>query len=213
MPDIHQPPGHEVYSWLDGPASPIGDGSLNFVKALPHDEVFRRLGADPASAQVMSRDDRGNRGDCSELVSVYDLGGEWSLVFEPGGFDAFTEGPVGRLSAGTEVAMFNRNILGHCRLRHFVDGELWTYFDAVAPDERYGRHPDRLADAMRGIGLDPDYDFNDYYDEDDNLITDSEPAHDGHWGAMTMALMETLTGVRLDPHVLVPPAPTVILRF
>lgn len=213
MPEIHEPPDHEIYSWLDGPASPIPDGSLIFVKALTTDEVFRRLGADPSSAQLLSGEERANRADRPELTSVHSLDGTWSLAFEPGGFDAFTEGPVRRLSAGTEVVTFNRNILGHCRFRHIVDGELWTYFDALEPDDRYGRHPDRLADAMRRIGLDPDYDFNDYYDEDDNLITDNEPAHCGHGSSMTMALVETVTGVRLNPHVLVPPAPTVVLRF
>ncbi|UGQ11348.1 DUF6461 domain-containing protein [Yinghuangia sp. ASG 101] len=211
MPDIHEPPDHEMYSWLDRPASPIGDGSLIFVKSLPADEVLRRLGADPAAAQLLSGEERANRGDAPELTSVHSLGGTWTLAFEPGGFDAFTEKPVRRLSVGTEVVMFNRDILAHCRFRHIVDGEPWTYFDAVAPDDRYGRHPDRLAEAMRRIGLDPDYDFNDYDDEDDNLITGEEPPHDGYWSSMTMALVETVTGLRLDPHALAPPAPTVNL--
>jgi hypothetical protein len=190
-------------------------GSLVFVKALTRDEVILRLGADPASARMMNDEERANHDDAEDLLSVRDLGGGWTLAFEPGGSDAFVEEPGRLLSAGTEVVMFNRNILAHCRFRHFVDGVLWTYFDAVAPDERLGLHPDRLAADMRRIGLTlapDDHDLGDYDDENGDLGV-SRCAPIGHWGPMTMALVETVTGVRLDPHVFAERARTVVRRF
>ncbi|MGC0420810.1 DUF6461 domain-containing protein [Embleya sp. AB8] len=210
MTVIHEPPGHDVYAWLGTAADRIHDGTLVFVKGLAADEVLRRLGADPASARLMSRDERYGRPD---LLSVHALGGDWLLAFEPNGFDAFVELLLHDLSAGAEVVVFNRNILGHCRFRHIVDGDTWTYFSEFEPDQRYGLHPDRLNDAMRRIGLDPDYDDADDYDEIGAPIGDEDPAHVEHWSAMTMALVEAVTGVRLNPDVLDAPAPTVVRRF
>ncbi|GAA4987727.1 hypothetical protein GCM10023205_68210 [Yinghuangia aomiensis] len=204
-----------MYSWLDGGGNPVPYGSLVFVKALAPDEVIRRLGADPASARRMTDEERTNQDDAVDLLSVRDLGGGWALAFEPGGADAFVEEPVRPLSADTEVVMFNRNILAHCRFRHFVDGVLWTYFDAVAPDERHGLHPDRLAADMRRISLTPapdDHDLDDYDDEyEDPGVSRCAPI--GHWGSMTMALVESVTGVRLHPQAFAMSATTVVRRF
>ncbi|MGA4545157.1 DUF6461 domain-containing protein [Uniformispora flossi] len=185
------------------------------MKTLAPAEVIRRLGADPALARLMNDEERANQEDAEDLLSVRDLGGGWTLAFEPGGFDAFVEEPVRLLSAGTEVVMFNRNILAHCRFRHFVDGVLWTYFDAVAPGDREGLHPDRLASDMRRIGLAPapdDHDLDDYDDEIGDPVVDG-CAPIGHWGSMTMALVETVTGVRFHPHVFAERARTVVRRF
>ncbi|WP_439673486.1 DUF6461 domain-containing protein [Embleya sp. MST-111070] len=81
------------------------------------------LGADPGSARSTRREER----DGPDLLSVHSLGGDWLLAFEPNGFEGFVD-LLHELSVGTEVVVFNRNVLAHCRFRHVVDGATWTYF-------------------------------------------------------------------------------------
>lgn len=177
-------PDPDVYAWFESERNRPAYYTLMFTRGLAPDEVLRRL-AGPGPATGV-----GQRAivDDVDQVAVHDLG-EWSLAVERHGFEAYVETAVNRLSVGTEVVMLAYNVLGHCRFRHTVDGATWTDFDAVDPSDRFGLHPDRLVDAMRGAGLDPDHDIEDTDYDDEQL----------NWCSKTMALAESITGIRLEP--------------
>ncbi|MEU8134945.1 DUF6461 domain-containing protein [Streptodolium elevatio] len=190
-------PAPEVYAWFEADRPPH-HYTLMFTRGLAPAEVLRRLAA-PKSVTGARPD---ALPDDADRVGVYDLGG-WALAMEGHGFEAFVDTAVKRLSIGTEVVMLTYNVMGHCRFRHVVDGKTWTDFDAVDPSDRFGLHPDRLVDDMRRAGLDPDHDF-------DN-VDDDEPLH---WRSQTMALAESITGIRLAPGIFdTAPALSATLRF
>ncbi|WP_436788704.1 DUF6461 domain-containing protein [Yinghuangia sp. YIM S10712] len=172
--------------------------TMFFVRGLGVPEVCRRLEVAPSALRPMTRDER-----CAgrPFIRVHALG-DWALVIEPDGFDAFTDKAARELSLGTEAVMVNRNVLAHAKFWHVVDGELWTMFDAVAPDDRWGSRPDRLVEPMRRIGLDPDP--HPIPDDDDDLWEDGP----FHWDEKNLALAEHVTGIRLTPEMLRDPAPS-----
>ena len=64
-----------------------------------------------------------------------------------------------RISQGTEVVSVCRHDYASDTFAHEIDGKTITWFNPVDPSSRSGSDPDRLVDAMRDVGLDPDHTF------------------------------------------------------
>ncbi|MDI2127717.1 DUF6461 domain-containing protein [Yinghuangia seranimata] len=196
MPTVPDP---DVYAWFEADGRRPHYYTLLFTHRLAPAEVLRRLAA---PKPVTGPGPGALPPDEADPVDVHDLG-EWTLAVEGHGFEAYVATAVKRLSVGTEVVMLTYNVMAHCRFRHVVDGEVWTDFDAVDPSDRCGLHPDRLVDDMRRVGLDPDHDFDDM-DDDEALL----------WCSQTMALAESITGIRVAPEIFdAVPALSATMRF
>ncbi|RAQ93923.1 hypothetical protein A4R35_00160 [Thermogemmatispora tikiterensis] len=116
-------------------------------------------GADPASAQVLTRDEAWAQLPAPSAAWLRaGQAGEWAvlLVSQQPPADWQQWQWLQELAAETELIELSRHFTrGLCfdQLAYAVNGELVTAFDPVHPASRHGQDPDRLVEAMRQVGL------------------------------------------------------------
>ncbi|ATO82831.1 hypothetical protein ACWT_3416 [Actinoplanes sp. SE50] len=130
--------------------------SLTFVEGGDEGGVLRAFGADPGEAEVLSLDECGEEfGYELPVIRVGEVGG-WRFAFELFGRSGSQEDVVVALSRGSRVVQVLRTGSAVSVFRYAVGGQMVCSLDPLMPQSRSGSDPDRLLDAMRTVGLDPD---------------------------------------------------------
>ncbi|MBB3094323.1 hypothetical protein FHR83_001975 [Actinoplanes campanulatus] len=129
-----------------------------------------------------------------DFIAACDVGG-WTLITEPNGFRCSTEESARLLSASGELVSFYFNENTDPVLRWARDGETLLTFDpSGGAGWREGSDPDRLVPVLEALGFDLS---TEEYDP-----ADPRWQYDEAWQARTLALMQHMTGVRLDADLL-----------
>ncbi|QFU91047.1 DUF6461 domain-containing protein [Amycolatopsis sp. YIM 10] len=153
---------------------------LTFIRGVDEREALRRMGGLPGSFATRTPSEMEAQKNFDngypEVASALPLG-DWTVVFEPGGFHGTGLTPV--LSRGTEAVSVLRHDYASPGFAYSVDGELVTGFDPTFPAYRTGADPDRLLTRMREVGFAMG-------EDDDNFDRDT---------ARGLVLVERLTGV------------------
>lgn len=154
---------------------------LTFVRGVDGVEALRRMGGLLDTVATRTWEDIGDLHNFDDgypdVASVLPLG-EWTVVFEPDGFNGSHLTPV--LSRGTEAVSVLRHDYATPAFVHAVDGELVTHFDPTFPADRHGADPDRLLTLMHEVG------FTTTEDDPDRFAGDT---------GRSLRLVEKLTGV------------------
>ncbi|WP_030455104.1 DUF6461 domain-containing protein [Herbidospora cretacea] len=167
---------HDEFAWVAefGPLSQVS--SVSFVRTLSPAEALTRLGARSIEPATFEQVEEGAMTaldlDYTSYAGALQKDG-WTIVIELWSTAIPVHPPLlHRLSQGTEVVSINRNVHASDYFSHSSDGDLATWFDLLGPDVRMGTAPDRLADLMRDVGLDPDLDRYADEDEDEEYLDD-----------------------------------------
>ncbi|GGY97180.1 hypothetical protein GCM10010365_14510 [Streptomyces poonensis] len=167
---------------------------MTLVQGLAPAEFLARLGADPQGefagfdafaerdVELQDSQEPGCYGDCMSVgaTSVPGHGGPWTLAVEFDGSIGTDDRLMTVVSAGTRIVSHFRNINALRLFRWWEDGVLRTAFES--PLHRSGSTPDELTEVMARVGFD---------------LVDG-----GSDVAMSLALAEELTGVRVTADVL-----------
>jgi hypothetical protein len=142
-------------------------------------------------------DDGGWNADLStglDFIAASPAGG-WTLVAEPNGFRCSFEESARLLSQDGELVSFYFNENTNPVLRWASAGETLVTFDpSGGAGWRQGSDPDRLVPVLNALGFDLSTEELD--------PADPRWRYDEKWQARTLALLEHLTGVRIDRELL-----------
>lgn len=148
----------EDLSWADaypGPDLTLGEiFCLTFVRGVAEGEALRRMGALPDTVATRTWSELGdlhNFDDGYPMVAAALSLGEWTVVFEPNGFEGAHLTEV--VSRGGEAVSVLRHDYASPAFEYAVDGELIIHFDPTFPADRYGADADRLLTAMHEVGF------------------------------------------------------------
>jgi hypothetical protein len=193
---------------------PLGlDFCLTLVRGLTPEDLIARLGGSaavdivgahrlPAAAEQIDYPDRtdDDGGWNADLSTGLDFiaatgAGQWTLVAEPNGLRGSSEEAADLLSRGGELVSFFCSENDDAVLRWARDGETLVTFDpSGGAGWREGSDPDRLVPVLTALG----------FDLSTEELDPADPRwhYDESWQARTLALMEHLTGVRIDRGLL-----------
>ncbi|MEU0564208.1 DUF6461 domain-containing protein [Nonomuraea sp. NPDC005983] len=186
---------HEEFGWLAGYGPFYAISCVSFVRSLPPIEALTRLGAGAETLEEVTFEKLQERtmacldsDPMRSYVGVVELGG-WTALIELWTASMMGYQPMlGRLSRATEVVLINRNIHATDYFVHAIDGVTLTWFDLLVPQVRTGSDPDRLINAMKEVGLNPDHGW------DDPVLEATFPR--------SFALARTITGLPFSENVL-----------
>ncbi|GLX00988.1 hypothetical protein Misp02_50740 [Microtetraspora sp. NBRC 16547] len=155
---------YEEFRWLSG-NRPLGEiYCVSFVRGLSPTEVLHRFGVDESTIEEVTFEELDERSMENSNGAAGYIGavkiGDWAVVIEPGGWQIAVDSEIrARISQGTEVVSVCCHDYASDTFAHEIDGKTITWFDPLAPSSRSGSDPDRLVDAMRDVGLNPDHTF------------------------------------------------------
>ncbi|GII84726.1 hypothetical protein Ssi03_27160 [Sphaerisporangium siamense] len=154
-------------AWLAG-GYELGDvWCLTFVWGLDETSALRRIGATEESIRPLTYRELMDEGLFPDTVLAGRLGG-WTVLIERNGCRTAELDALLALSTATEAVSVLRNDYAADAFTYARDGKVVTTFDPRIPAWRYGSDPDRLVDAMRAVGFDPEYPRADQ-DDDGNV--------------------------------------------
>lgn len=169
---------------------------LTFVREVDEAEALRRMGGLPDTIATRTPYDIGDLHNFDDgyptAASVLRLG-NWTVVFEPGGFEGAQL--LAAMSYGTEAVSVLRHDYASPEFGYAVDGEVITQFDPTFPARRHGADPDRLLPRMRQVGftMDDDHEFDDAIARSLRLarqLTGVLPTFEALAGPLTSAYVE-----------------------
>ncbi|HEY9371189.1 DUF6461 domain-containing protein [Streptomyces sp.] len=145
------------------PLAWIGDAfdahCLVLAEGLTGRELLLRLGVDPADLFTPEDEDEADEFLWAGMEDYWSWGaaraGEangWAYALEPASLWAASPQRLERASDGTRVfGCWYAD--GSEDVAYWQDGSLVTRFETLTPQQRSGADPDRLAEAMRRVGL------------------------------------------------------------
>lgn len=154
-------PGEE-FGWLSSD-EPLGEiYCVSFIRNVSPAEALRRFGVDESTMEEVTfkevaEHSAENAEDAAGFIGAASIEG-WTMVIEPGGWQIAADPEVTRrISRKAEVVSVCRHDYASDTFLYEIDGETITEFDPMTPQDRSGSAPDRFADAMREVGLNPDH--------------------------------------------------------
>ncbi|MER7000007.1 DUF6461 domain-containing protein [Streptomyces sp. NPDC000410] len=132
---------------------------LVLAEGLTGRELLLRLGVDPADLFTPEDEDEANEFLWAGMEDYWNWGaarageaGGWAFALEPASLWAASDQRLERASGGTRV-LCCWCADGSEDVAYWQDGSLVTRFETLTPHQRSGADPDRLAEAMRRVGL------------------------------------------------------------
>lgn len=134
-----------------------------FAHAVSTDELLAAYGCDPASARMLTWDEMVEDEDLGDIwedpgsAPIVRIGrtGDWAFGFEALGLEGARPELAKHLPVGTETVSLGVSGNAFSWFRHAVNGVAITEFEPLAPYQRRGTDPDRLAPQLRRVGLNP----------------------------------------------------------
>ena len=189
------------WSWLASPAGVVLDGgALTFVHRMDPDEVFRKFGLDPSSAQMMTAEEA--LGDPVLRTAGFLSGpqwirvavsGEWTVVIEYVQMKTHIDSISSLMARDTEVVYIAANENDPAEVRYLSHGQLVFAFTCGGGyDSRAGTQRHMFDNELTDSGL---IDFS-----SDATIADNCVA--------MMAILGRRLGFTLTPETVTGPLPT-----
>ena len=129
--------------------------ALTLAEGRSPEALLLSFGVDPGEADMLTLAGAGEEfGAEYPVIRAGDLD-DWGFAFEEFGQKGGDETAILALSEGTKVASVFRGGDGTSVFTYAENGQLVCAFDPLMASWRRGVDPDRFADTMRAVGIDP----------------------------------------------------------